>query len=399
MTLCSIVVAAFNVERFLPTCIESLLAQSLTDIEILVVNDGSTDGTGEIAAGYAARDARVKVIDRPNGGLSAARNSGLDAAEGRYVAFLDGDDWAEPDLVEQLTGAAAESGAAVVIAGCYIDVHDRHDRCTGRSTQLPPSAVIDAQRPLRGHEARKPLVDLVGYAWNKLYARELLEAAGLRFEEGLSLVEDIVFNAAALTRASRVALVPSPHVHYIRRPRVTLGTALYPNYLELRLRAIDCQVAILEHWGLPATDVGTVKNTSAVNSILGAVRLVASQAGCSHRSRVAMLRTVMSVDDHRRSGASWPTAPRLYDRVVLALVAREHYGMALGVVQGLSRFDGSLTGMKRAVRRRRRPPPRDARRVAEEEVLVSPSGGPAPAGGSAGADLVEDARHSPPNLA
>ncbi|MEE0594535.1 MAG: glycosyltransferase family 2 protein [Eggerthella lenta] len=110
----SIVVPAYNGERHIRQCVESVLAQTMPDFELICVNDGSTDGTGSLLDDMAARDDRMRVIHQENKGEGAARNAGLDVARGRYLAFFDADDFAEPQLLEKVVRRAEETGADVV---------------------------------------------------------------------------------------------------------------------------------------------------------------------------------------------------------------------------------------------------------------------------------------------
>ena len=96
----SVIVPVYNVEQYLPRCVESILAQTYENLEILLVDDGAKDGSGAICDAYARQDERVKVIHKENGGLSSARNAGIDASTGEYLSFVDSDDWIEPDMYE-----------------------------------------------------------------------------------------------------------------------------------------------------------------------------------------------------------------------------------------------------------------------------------------------------------
>ncbi len=104
MPLVSVIIPIYNTEKFLPLCINSVLNQTLTDIEVLLVNDGSTDGSGKICDEYACKDQRIQVIHTLNQGVSHARNQGLETAKGEYIAFMDSDDWIETDIFINLSG-------------------------------------------------------------------------------------------------------------------------------------------------------------------------------------------------------------------------------------------------------------------------------------------------------
>lgn len=127
----SVIIPIYNVEKYLSTCVYSVLKQSLKDIEVILVDDGSPDNCGQIADSIARKDARVKVIHRNNGGLGAARNSGLDCARGEYVCFIDSDDWIDNNMLEELHTNAVGTNADIVFSGMRIvasgNVIDEYD--------------------------------------------------------------------------------------------------------------------------------------------------------------------------------------------------------------------------------------------------------------------------------
>ena len=113
----SVIVPVYNVEQYLPRCVESILAQTYENLEILLVDDGTKDNSGAICDAYARQDARVKAIHKKNGGLSSARNAGIDAATGEYLSFVDSDDWIEPDMYEKMMALMEKYGVRLVCAG------------------------------------------------------------------------------------------------------------------------------------------------------------------------------------------------------------------------------------------------------------------------------------------
>ena len=117
--LISVIVPVYKVEAFLPKCVNSILNQTYKNLEILLVDDGSPDGSGALCDAYARQDSRVRVIHKKNGGLSDARNAGIEAAAGDYLAFVDSDDWLEPDTYEVMLSAAERHHTQLVCAGRY----------------------------------------------------------------------------------------------------------------------------------------------------------------------------------------------------------------------------------------------------------------------------------------
>ena len=115
----SVIVPVYNVESYLARCVDSILTQTYQNLEVILVDDGSKDNSGVICDDYARRDSRVNVIHKENGGLSSARNAGIEAAGGEYLAFVDSDDWIEPDAYERLLSAMQKHAAKLVVGGRY----------------------------------------------------------------------------------------------------------------------------------------------------------------------------------------------------------------------------------------------------------------------------------------
>ena len=179
MPCISFIVPVYNMERLLPRALRSLRAQTLTDFEAILINDGSKDGSAALCAQAVAEDARFRFIDQPNGGVSSARNAGLDAATGKFVMFCDSDDWTEPDWCAAM-GENYEEGNLTI---CEID---RDDIPLEKAEHL--QILETAQRKDFLH---RPL--LMCALYNKFFARNVIEDNHLRFPEQLSLGEDFAF--------------------------------------------------------------------------------------------------------------------------------------------------------------------------------------------------------------
>jgi len=173
----SVVVPVYNVEDFLEPCLDSLVAQTVDDFEVVLVDDGSTDGSVAIAEQYAGRDGRFKIVSQENGGLSRARNAGMAVAEGEYLAFLDSDDVLPPNAYALLLGALEKTGSDFATG----NVH----RLTRFGTvQSPFLARAFAETRLKTHVTKyRPLI-ADRTAWNKLWRRSLWDRHGFRFPEG-----------------------------------------------------------------------------------------------------------------------------------------------------------------------------------------------------------------------
>ena len=200
MTKVSVIVPVFNAAPYLRRCLDSLLAQTLKEVEIICVDDGSTDGSGDILDAFAGRDARLRVVHRPHAGAGAARNAGLGLATGEYLFFCDADDFAAPEMLERLYVRAAAQDADAVLTGRIFS--SRH---FGLRIPVRVSALFGkAGRAFAGRDfpddlfvaARTPL-------WDKLFKRSIVAERGIRFQTVLHS-NDLFFAMAALAEADRI---------------------------------------------------------------------------------------------------------------------------------------------------------------------------------------------------
>ncbi len=214
--LVSVVVPAYNTARTLPRCLDSILAQTMEDLEIIVVDDGSPDDVAEIASNYVQRDPRIRLIRQNNKGLGAARNTGIEQAAGTYLSFVDSDDFIESDMLEMMTAALSDTGALVANCEAYIDVFDSANTCRKTDTLSLPIKESVAT----GFEAFSCFSSLVPPVLNsvcfKLIKRTLFSEMRLRFPEDHRFAEDMPVTAFSFLHSDRVAFVHRPLYHYVR---------------------------------------------------------------------------------------------------------------------------------------------------------------------------------------
>ena len=202
MTRISVVVPIYNVEAYLQPCLRSIAAQTFTDLDVVMVDDGSTDGSGRIADEFASGDERFRLVRQANGGLSSARNTGIEESAGEFLAFVDSDDVLPADAYERLLGALDETGSDFATG----NVHRLDGAAT---TQAPFLARAFARTRLRTHVTRfRPLL-ADRTAWNKLYRRSFWDRHGYRFPEG-RLYEDIPVTLPAHFAARAVDVLADP---------------------------------------------------------------------------------------------------------------------------------------------------------------------------------------------
>lgn len=204
----SVIVPVYNVEKYVRRCLDSLTGQTCSNIEIIVVNDGSADRSGEIAEEAAGRDARIRVVTKQNGGLSSSRNAGIEESRGRYLTFVDGDDWVEPDFVGHMLKAAEDGRADICI--CNMKYVNEGGSCRKRTPHIDISDSADR---------KKALSDMFnGYRFkfhtpNKLYRRNLFTDYGIRFPEG-KLYEDAYTTYRVFAKAERFVYLPEYLYNY-----------------------------------------------------------------------------------------------------------------------------------------------------------------------------------------
>ena len=232
--LISVVVPIYNVEGYLGACLESVAGQSLGDLEVVLVDDGSTDSSGVIAREWVERDSRFRLLSQPNGGLSRARNTGIDAARGELLAFVDSDDVLPRDAYERLWGALSQTGSDFATG----NVHRLTSWGTSQARFL---AKAFARTQLETHVTRFPALLADRTAWNKLWRRSFWDAHGWRFPEGV-VHEDIPVVLPAHFTARSVDVIAEPVYLYRMREDGALSITerrLEPRVLLDRLAAIE----------------------------------------------------------------------------------------------------------------------------------------------------------------
>lgn len=258
----SIILPVYNVEKYIAKSIESIQNQSFKDFELLVVIDGSPDKSKEIALEYAKYDNRIHILEKNNGGLSDARNYGLDRSQGEYIYFIDSDDWIESNLLEENITILEKNKLDFIIFGYFQDDTDTNENLIKRIKKIPKPAIWKkGDTSLKLDEST---LGLLGYAWNKIYKREYLEENKLRFIKGISLVEDILFNSLVYTKSDTIYFNDNAYYHYINREVPTLMKTFHANSFDLVKEKGLALKEFLNTWQFTNT-----KETLAHNNIGG----------------------------------------------------------------------------------------------------------------------------------
>ncbi len=236
--LVSIIVPVYNAEKYLRACLESLLCQTYKSIEIILVDDGSSDGSGEICKEYASNHNNVNYILQDNGGASRARNTGLTAARGEYIGFCDADDTVEADMYEYLVKGMEEHSADIAQCGVYFDTGDTFELMyTPKKPIIMPEGIESADGGFFRY--------LAPSTWSKLYREERIGA--LRYDPEFIIGEDLRYNLFALSTARRAVLLPEPKYHYIQRPTSLCYTGSSPERITSYRRMLLTTIRELVH--------------------------------------------------------------------------------------------------------------------------------------------------------
>ena len=214
----SVIVPVFNVEQYLVQCLDSVVAQTLTDIEIKLVNDGSTDRSGDICHEYAARDPRIQVIDKENGGLASARNAGLAIADGVYIGFVDSDDWIEPCMYECMYAVAVHHDCDIVWTNVYRNEADEqpphltgglYDRTDIEQQIFPRLLAVCDERKCKQGVLR----------WSnclRIYRHRLIREHQICFDDRFRRCQDLPFTFECTIRAKRYYYLSNEHLYHNR---------------------------------------------------------------------------------------------------------------------------------------------------------------------------------------
>ena len=237
MTKVSIIVPVYNAAERLERCIQSVLGQEYQDLELIAVDDGSTDDSAELLDEYATKDPRLKVIHKTNSGVSDTRNKGIEAAEGEFIQFIDADDWLPVDSTKLLVRAAEEYNADLVVGDFY--------RVVGQNVARKGSITINKvlnQKEYAAWMMETPADYYYGVLWNKFYRRNIIERYHLRMDTELSFCEDFVFNLEYVLRCQRIYPLQVPIYYYVRTEGSLVSQNMTPGHI------IRSKTAVYEYY-------------------------------------------------------------------------------------------------------------------------------------------------------
>lgn len=302
----SIIVPAYKVEKYIEKCIGSICAQSYGNLEIILVEDGSPDGTARICDELAAKDERILVIHKENGGASQARNTGMAAATGKYICFVDGDDWVEPDMCEKAMSAMEKHSADVVMWSYIREYKDKP----------LPKIIYPEERIFAGEGVQKELkqriiglsgtelahpenADSLSTVWGKLYKTEIL--SGLEFID-IDIVganEDKLFNIDVFARAQKAVFINECLYHYRKDNTSSLTSKFNPKLImqwRAAFQAIDEKIHV-NNWGVECENA--LANRICLSMIGNSILICCSEEGIHYK--ISTIRKVLKMDEYKNA--------------------------------------------------------------------------------------------------
>ena len=280
--LISVIVPIYNVEDYLTKCLDSIVSQTYDNFEVILVDDGSTDQCPRMCDEYKERNSRFKVIHKSNGGVSSARNKGLDIAEGEYVLFVDSDDWLEPNMLEVLASTATETDADIVVCEHYNNTYNTETRSTISRNTYEKKVLVDNDDIFMHILAPSPRIRFE--VWNKLYKREIIGKT--RFKEG-QIYEDVSFQKEIFERVKKLVHIDCALYNYRTvRPGNTVSS--FDKKRLCKLNDLDEYIKTFKQKG--RTDIARIYQEYAAESVIDLYRTAVKKKKLDKDTRTILKR-------------------------------------------------------------------------------------------------------------
>ncbi len=243
----TVVMPVYNTKEYVGKAIESILNQTFRDYEFIIIDNGSTDGSGEVIDKYAAADPRIRVLrNKENVFIAEARNKAIELAKGQYLYLIDSDDWTLPDMLEIMYNRAVEYQAEYVVAGYFMDYYVNGKMV---SYTVCPDDKNYEQEEFRKNAVKYLTRTILTVPWNKLYSIPYLREHNIKFRN--TKLEDHHFNMDIIMDVNRVCMVEKPFYHYYRSRQGTDSELVYNKFLNQKKRDhLEHTLQVYEHWGI-----------------------------------------------------------------------------------------------------------------------------------------------------
>lgn len=304
MDLISVIVPVYKVEAYLNKCVQSIVDQTHRNLEIILVDDGSPDRCGEICDAWAAKDSRIRVIHKPNGGGAQARNTGLDHATGDYISFVDSDDYIHTEMLSFLMRTIQATQSDIAECGYRVVAEDTNAmEVSGKDTVVCYTTEQALRENIRDRVCRQ-------LVWNKLYAQRVLD--GVRFVEK-KFIDDEFFTYRAIAQAEKIAVTTKQYYFY----RQQSGSAMHQRFSLKWFQSVEAKMCRLEYIGAhyPALLSDARQNLFQTCLYLGQMSLLylesADQAAAFRQLHTALTQYPLTADDLHSLPLKWRGWPML----------------------------------------------------------------------------------------
>lgn len=214
----SVIVPVYNSRKYLKECIESIINQDLEEIELILVNDGSTDNSLDICQKYAMKDSRIKIIDKQNGGVSSARNAGIDAAKGEFIGFVDSDDWINPEMYSNMYKKVKETGSDICICNFFEDYFGYsipNILKINKNILLKDDIINDLiLNMIALNDIDSNSLPIMGNVWRLLINREIIKKNNIKFPLNIHFMEDFLFCINVFLKCTQISIDSGYYYHY-----------------------------------------------------------------------------------------------------------------------------------------------------------------------------------------
>lgn len=267
----SVIVPVFNCDKYLKRCIESIINQTFLDFELILINDGSTDNSEAICKKYAKLDERIILINQSNSGVAVTRNKGISISKGKYLCFVDADDYVEPDFIDYFVS----------------NVRDDIDYI------FFPTKFKVMKQNLNNKDVMKLILsneNYGGYIWNKFYKSKIIKKNKIKFDESIRICEDLVFNFEYLKFSNKCLLLPLPKYHYTLNPNSALHSKLKKSWFTV-LDAYDKIVII-------AKEYSDVYEFAVAHSVLNSINVKTKMALNKYEDNLILKRCNVNINSN-----------------------------------------------------------------------------------------------------
>ena len=290
----SVIMPVYGVEAYVGKAIESIQKQTYKNWEFFCVDDGTKDRSGEICDEYAAKDPRIKVIHKENGGAPSARNVAIDQATGKYLYFMDSDDWAESTMLEDMVTAAEKNSSQFVVTGFYIDTYYT-DSEKFVQEQAYKDCVYPTQQAFREDAHHLFDLNLLYSPWNKLFLTEYVKGNGIYFPQ--TFWDDFPFILSVIRDVERVTVLSGKYYHFIRKRQESETARYRSDMYDKREEENGWMEELFAYWGVDTPEVREFLARRYIERIIGCVENVTNRnCPLSAKEKKAEIKRIISTD-------------------------------------------------------------------------------------------------------